>query len=104
MLSIKISLLSLLQAIPCEGVEHTVHNFTAEQPIKGNFPPNEVLPSESDYFRAPELYYLRNVMHDYPDYKCAIILRQIMDVMDKDSVILIDEMVLPNKGAHWHQT
>ena len=27
-----------------------------------------------------------------------------MDIMDKDSVILIDEMVLPNKGAHWHQT
>ena len=43
-------------------------------------------------------------MHDYPDYKFAIILWPIMDVMDKDSVILIDEMVLPNKGAHWHQT
>ena len=26
-----------------------------------------------------------------------------MDIMDKDSVIPIDEMVLPNKGAHWHQ-
>ena len=40
----------IAQAIPCEGVEHTVHKFMAEQPIKGSFPPNEVLPSESDYF------------------------------------------------------
>ena len=43
-------------------------------------------------------------MHDYPDDKCIIILRLIMDVMDKDSVILIDDMVLPNQGAHWRQT
>ncbi len=47
---------------------------------------------------------MRNVMHDYPNDKCANILRQIMDVMDKHSVILIDDMVLPNEGAHWRQT
>lgn len=43
-------------------------------------------------------------MHDYPDDKCALILGHIMKVMDKDSVILIDDMVLRNKGAHWRQT
>ena len=47
---------------------------------------------------------MRNVMHDYPDEKCAIILRQVMDVMDKHSVILIDDMVVPNEGANWRQT
>ena len=43
-------------------------------------------------------------MHDWPDNKCAIILQQIIKVMSKDSVILIDEMVIPNQGAHWRQT
>lgn len=26
----------IAQAIPCNGVEHTVHDFTAEQPVKGD--------------------------------------------------------------------
>ena len=43
-------------------------------------------------------------MHDYPDDRCIVILRQIMKAMDKDSVILIDDMILPNRGAHWHAT
>ena len=43
-------------------------------------------------------------MHEYPDDKCAVILGQIMEVMDMDSLILIDDMVLPNEGAHWRQT
>ena len=43
-------------------------------------------------------------MHDWPDDTCIIILNQIIKVMDKDSVILIDDMVLPNRGAHWRAT
>lgn len=78
---------AIAQAIPCEGVEHTVHDFMTEQPIKG-----------------ARAYYLRNIMHDWPDEKCIIILEQIIKVMDKDSVILIDDMVLPNQGAHWRAT
>ena len=27
---------AIAQAIPCDGVEHTVHDFMGEQPIKGN--------------------------------------------------------------------
>ncbi len=45
-------------------------------------------------------YYLRNIMHDYSDEKCVLILRQIMKAMDKDSVILIDDRILPDQGAH----
>ena len=44
------------------------------------------------------------IMHDYPDEKCALILQQIVKAMSRDSVILIDEMVIPNKGAHWRAT
>lgn len=39
-------------------------------------------------------------MHDYPDEKCRIILNNTVAAMDNDSVILIDEVVLPDKGAH----
>lgn len=43
-------------------------------------------------------------MHDFPDDKCSIIIQHIIKAMDKDSVILIDDMILPNKGASWRQT
>ena len=50
-------------------------------------------------------YYLRNILHDYPDEKCHIILGQLVKVMDKNSsIILIDEMVLPDYGAPWQAT
>ena len=44
---------------------------------------------------------MRNIIHDYPDDKSRIILKNTMAALDKDSVILIDDMVLPNKGVHW---
>lgn len=44
---------------------------------------------------------MRNIMHDYPDEKCAVILQHIHSAMAKDSLVLIDDMVLPNQGAHW---
>ena len=44
---------------------------------------------------------MRNIMHDYPDAKCKELLRLTMDAMGKDSVILIDDMILPNQGIHW---
>ena len=47
---------------------------------------------------------MRNILHDYPDEKCITILCQITAAMTGDSTILIDEMVMPAKGAHWHAT
>ena len=41
-------------------------------------------------------------MHDYPDDRCRIILNHIKDAMSADSVILIDDVVLPEKSAHPH--
>ena len=43
-------------------------------------------------------------MHDHPDDKCIAILRQIVKAMSKDSVILIDDMILPNQGVDWRAT
>ena len=43
-------------------------------------------------------------MHDYPEEKCLVILENIVAAMGPDSVILVDEMVIPNRGAHPHST
>lgn len=40
-------------------------------------------------------------MHDYTDEKCVEILNNIISAMEKESRILIDEMVLPATGVHW---
>ncbi|KAL8793433.1 MAG: hypothetical protein Q9195_004019 [Heterodermia aff. obscurata] len=84
---------TLPQAIPTPGVEATAHDFWTPQPVKGTDAP---FPGES-----ARAYYLRNIMHDYPDEKCIQILQQLKPAMSPDSVLLIDEMVLPNQGSHW---
>ena len=47
---------------------------------------------------------MRGILHDFPDDKCRLILQNIIEAMAKDSLILIDEMVLPNTGVHWQAT
>lgn len=55
---------------------------------------------------SPEtrFYYFRNILHDYPDEGCEKILKNTMSAMSKDSAMLIDDMVIPDKDAHWHST
>jgi len=47
---------------------------------------------------------MRYIMHDYPDKKCHTILTNIKAAMGADSVILIDDMIIPDTGAHPHAT
>lgn len=75
------------QATPKDGIQHMVHDFWTEQPVKG-----------------ARMYYMRNIMHDWPDEKAATILRQVRAAMTLDSVLLIDDMVVPKTGAHWQAT
>lgn len=44
---------------------------------------------------------MRNVLHDHPDDRCQIILKQTISALAKDSVILIDEMALSDENIHW---
>lgn len=44
---------------------------------------------------------MRNILHMWTDDQCRTILNHIKSAMSKDSVILIDEMVLPDTGVHW---
>lgn len=70
-----------------EGFEKMEHNFFTPQPVKG-----------------ARFYYLRNILHDWPNDKCVEILRHLISAFGPESQILIDEMVLPNKGVPWEAT
>ncbi|KAJ6095584.1 S-adenosyl-L-methionine-dependent methyltransferase [Penicillium sp. IBT 16267x] len=72
---------------PIEGVRAEAHNFFQKQPITD-----------------AKFYYLRRIMHDWPDKEAASILQNISSVMAPDARILIDDIVLPNSGAHWQAT
>ncbi|KAJ5669145.1 S-adenosyl-L-methionine-dependent methyltransferase [Penicillium macrosclerotiorum] len=72
---------------PIEGVKAVAHDFFEEQPITD-----------------AKFYYLRRIMHDWPDRECSNILRNIASAMSAESRILIDEVVLPDTGAHWQAT
>lgn len=45
------------------------------------------------------IYYLRNVLHDWPDDKCVEILQNTKVGMEEQSVLLIDETALPERDA-----
>ncbi|TVY33325.1 Demethylsterigmatocystin 6-O-methyltransferase [Lachnellula occidentalis] len=106
---------SIAQKIKHEGVEGRVHNIFEEQPVKGQylskcqqrtwttFSMSLFLISSLLYLGA-RFYYLRAVLHDFPDSACQSILSRLRDAMGHHSRILIDEMVLPNSGVNWATT
>lgn len=60
------------------------HNFFEAQPIK-----------------SARFYYLRNIMHNWPDDKCVEVLAQLIAALGPQSQIFIDDMVLPDSGVPW---
>jgi len=89
-------------ALKTDGVQNTVHDIFTRQTLKGIVP----LSTLNHPLTEPgaKFYYLRAVLHDWPDAKCQEILRNILPAMAEDSVILIDEMVLPETKVHWEAT
>ncbi|KAJ5177092.1 OmtB [Penicillium canariense] len=67
-----------------DGVELMAHNFFEPQPIIG-----------------AKVYYLRTVLHDWDDEKALVILGRLVPAMNAESLILIDDMAVPDTGAHW---
>ncbi|CAD6594481.1 MAG: hypothetical protein ASARMPREDX12_009039 [Alectoria sarmentosa] len=50
-------------------------------------------------------YYLRSVLHDWPDERCRDILLQLRNAMKHEySKILLDENVVADHGASWQHT
>lgn len=70
------------------GIEAMPHDFFAPQPIKG-----------------AKAYFLHSVLHDWPDDKCKEIVQHIAAAMEKGySKLLINDNVMPDRGAHWVAT
>lgn len=70
-----------------DGVEYLAHDFWTPQPILG-----------------ASFYYMRNVLHDYPDNRCIELLRLQRPAMRPESVLLIDEVIVPNERASVYAT
>jgi hypothetical protein len=62
-----------------EGIEKLGHDFFAPQPVKG-----------------AKAYYLRVVLHDWPDKQARVILERLREAMTKDSVLLVYENTVPD--------
>ncbi|KAJ9602488.1 hypothetical protein H2200_013031 [Cladophialophora chaetospira] len=76
-------------------------------------PPDDVEFMVQDFFQpqqvreAPMFFYLRNVLHDWPDDSCVTILSHLRDALLKapeSAKILIDEMAVPEFGASRYVT
>lgn len=44
------------------------------------------------------------ILHDYPDSKAIELLKITSEAMTAESILIIDELVIPNKGAHGQAT
>jgi hypothetical protein len=64
-------------ALP-DGIVAIGHNMFEPQPIRG-----------------AKAYYLRTVLHDWPDKQALDVLARIREAMTEDSVLLINEHTIP---------
>lgn len=58
------------------------YNFFDPQPVSG-----------------ARFYYLRNILHDWPDDDCRRILSNLRDAMEPDSILLLNEFIMPETNA-----
>ncbi|KAK2128743.1 S-adenosyl-L-methionine-dependent methyltransferase [Fusarium oxysporum II5] len=71
-------------------IEATPHDFFTPQPVE---------------CKGAKAYFMRLILHDWPDAECAAILSHLRDAMAKGySRLLINETVLRDVGAPWQQT
>ncbi|KAL2850273.1 S-adenosyl-L-methionine-dependent methyltransferase [Aspergillus pseudoustus] len=72
------------EAPPTEGVEFVGFDFFNPQPVQG-----------------AKFYYLRHVFHNWTDQYAVEILKQIVPALGKDSIILIDDLLIPPTEMAW---
>jgi hypothetical protein len=63
------------------GIETQVYDFFTPQPVRG-----------------ARAYYMRHIMHDHQDEQAREILRNTAVAFDEKSMLLIDDIVLPESG------
>ncbi|KAM3078041.1 hypothetical protein ACMFMG_002658 [Clarireedia jacksonii] len=64
------------------GITAQKHDFFGLQPVKN-----------------AKAYYLANILHDWPDKQARKILQHITDAMNEDSLVLINENVMPEENV-----
>ncbi|PNP73498.1 hypothetical protein FNYG_13148 [Fusarium nygamai] len=64
------------------GIEAMSYNFDEPQPIKN-----------------AKFYYTRNVLHGLPDSGCIAALRNVAAAMNTESLLVIDDLIVPDEGA-----
>lgn len=81
-----------------------VHDFFTPQPIKGTYDlPNHTTPPNTQ--PGARAYYLHSIFHDHADAACLNILANLKPAMKRGySKLLINENVIPDKGAHYIST
>ncbi|KAI0111777.1 S-adenosyl-L-methionine-dependent methyltransferase [Daldinia grandis] len=75
---------SVAEALPTPGVENIAHNMFEPQPVIG-----------------AKFYHLRAVSHNHPPHKVRMLLETIKAAMKPESVLLVDEMVLPEENVNY---
>ena len=75
---------TLAHAPKVEGIEFSAYDFFTPQPIRG-----------------AKFYYMRHVLHDWSDEECVKILSNIIPAMGPESLIVIEELVLPETNMPW---
>ena len=92
---------TIKHALPVPGMDAIAHDFLTAQPIKGRLP--EPLNFQTLILISclgARAYYIRNVLHDWPDDKCRLILSHLAAAMTSGySKIILNELVLPNTGC-----
>ncbi|KAL8671298.1 MAG: hypothetical protein Q9168_004200 [Polycauliona sp. 1 TL-2023] len=66
-----------------KGIQWLEHDFFKTQPVKG-----------------AKYYYLRAILHNWTDNEAVEILANIVPAMSADSLVAIDEVVMPDEKAH----
>jgi hypothetical protein len=73
--------ISGIKSLP-EGIEPMAHDFFEPQPC-----------------RNAKIYFVGHILHDWPDKQAKVILKNIRDAMAPDSVLLLDEPLLPERDV-----
>ncbi|PQE06904.1 O-methyl transferase B protein [Rutstroemia sp. NJR-2017a BVV2] len=75
---------SVAQALPTPGVENIAHDMFEPQPVLG-----------------AKFYHLRGVLHNQSPHKVRRLLENIKAAMEPESILLVDELVLPEASVNY---
>ncbi|KAL4740462.1 S-adenosyl-L-methionine-dependent methyltransferase [Aspergillus similis] len=67
-----------------------------KEPLSGNISAIKYDMFEPQPIRGAKMYYMRRVLHDWPDKQALMALSHIREAMAEDSVLIIHDYTLPN--------